>query len=94
MTGLTINGVALSLPDGGFSPYTQFSSSFTASGPSLIFQFFFDGGFFVDDVSVTAQGNGNSVSDTGSSALLLGLSLVGILSVPRTLPKLFRFRIA
>ena len=92
LTGLTLNGVGISLPDGGFPPYQQTAFSFLATG-STTFTFTLSSGFFLDDVSLTAQG-GTGVPDTGSSALLLGLSLAGILSVPRTLPKLFRFRIA
>lgn len=92
LTGLTLNGVGIALPDGGFPPYQQFALSFLATG-STTFTFTLNSGYFLDDVSLTAQG-GTGVPDTGSSALLLGLSLAGILSVPCTLPKLFRFRIA
>ena len=55
LTGLTLNGVAITSPDGGFPPYQQFALSFLATG-STTFTFTLNSGFFLDDVSLTAQG--------------------------------------
>jgi hypothetical protein len=71
----------------GFS-YTQFTfTGLAATGSSTTLEFAGksgDGGYFLDDISVTAGAAAN-VPDAGSSALLLGLGLAGVVFLQRRL---------
>lgn len=78
-------GTALAIGGSPASPYAQhgFSVQATSGSSTMDFRDFNIGGeWWLDDVSVTLS---RSVPDAGSSALLLGLGLVGLLGVHRAL---------
>jgi hypothetical protein len=91
-----LNGALIqSVPDGNWNAATNptltsftVTSNFVAGINILDFvvQFpdTFDG-LRVEPMTLTASPNGSGVPDAGSSALLLGLGLVGLMSVKRTL---------